>query len=94
MLNEYLHDLSVSVYEALQGMDDMLIRKCYQPFCWLPHTTVGKKLSQEEMQAAFVTLQESFGMFSGEVVRIGLAKTSPYEDIVTWELTYKSVHSF
>lgn len=86
VLNEYLHQMSVTVYEALQGMDDTLIRKCYQPFAWLPHTTIGKKLSQEEMRTAFTVLQESFGMFSGDVVRIGLAKTNPYEDIVTWEL--------
>ena len=55
-------------------------------FGWLPHTTIAKKLSQEEMRTAFMVLQESFGMFFGDVVRIGLAKTNPYEDIVTWEL--------
>ena len=86
VLNEYLHDLSVTVYDALHGMDDVIIRKCYQPFCWLPHTTIAKKLTQEEMRMAFTVLQESFGMFSGKVVKIGLAKTNPYEDIVTWEL--------
>lgn len=86
VLNAYLHKLSVSIHGTLHEMDDTLIRKCYQPFCWLPHTTIAKKLSQEEMRTAFATLQESFGMFSGEVVRIGLAKTNPYEDIVTWEL--------
>ena len=86
VLNAYLHELSVSIHGTLQEMDDMLIRKCYQPFCWLPHSTIGKKLSAEEMRVAFATLQESFGMFSGEVVKIGLAKTNPYEDIVTWEL--------
>ena len=86
VLNEYLHQLSVLVYDALDGMEDMIIRKCYQPFCWLPHTTIGKKMSAEEMKTAFAVLQESFGMFSGEGIRIGLAKTNPYEDIVTWEL--------
>lgn len=86
VLNVYLHELSVSVYDAVKGVEDMIIRKCYQPFCWLPHTTIAKKLSQEEMRTAFIVLQESFGMFSGDVVRIGLAKTNPYEDIVTWEL--------
>ena len=86
VLNVYLHELSVSVYDAVKGVEDMIIRKCYQPFSWLPHTTIAKKLSQEEMRTAFMVLQESFGMFSGDVVRIGLAKTNPYEDIVTWEL--------
>lgn len=85
-LNVYLHELSVSVYDAVKGVEDMIIRKCYQPFCWLPHTTIAKKLSQEEMRTAFIVLQESFGMFSGEGIRIGLAKTNPYEDLVTWEL--------
>lgn len=86
VLNEYLHQLSIAVYDALDGVEDTIIRKCYQPFCWLPHTTIGKKLSSEEMRVAFEVLQESFGMFSGEAVRIGLAKTNPYEDIATWEL--------
>ena len=31
-------------------------------------------------------LQDSFGMFEGEVVRIGLAKPNPHRDIATWEL--------
>ena len=86
VLDSYLHELSVSIHGTLHEMDNTLIRKYYQPFCWLPHTTIAKKLSQEEMRTAFATLQESFGIFSGEVVRIGLAKTNPYEDIVTWEL--------
>ena len=86
VLNEYLHQISSVVFEALNGVDDIIIRKSYQPFSWLPHSTIGKKLSPEEMRVAFTTLQESFGMFSGEVVKIGLAKTNPYEDIVTWEL--------
>lgn len=86
VLNVYLHELSVSVYDAVKGVEDTIIHKCYQPFCWLPHTSISKKLSAEEMKAAFAVMQESFGMFSGEGIRIGLAKTNPYEDLVTWEL--------
>lgn len=86
VLNSYLHELSVSVYDAVKDMDGILIRKCYQPFSWQPHTTVGKKLSKEEMKTGFEVLQNSFGMFSGEAIRIGLAKTNPYEDIVTWKV--------
>lgn len=86
VLNAYLHELSVLVYDAVKDADDTIIRKYYQPFNWLPHTTIGKKMSADEMKTAFGVLQESFGMFSGKVVKIGLAKTNPYEDIVTWEL--------
>ncbi len=86
VLNEYLHNLSVAVYESIKDVEDTLIRKFYQPFQWLPHTTVGKKLTQEEMRKAFEALQNSFGVFEGKVTRIGIAKTNPYQDIVSWEL--------
>lgn len=86
VINEYLHQMSSIVSEALSEVDDTIIRKCYRPFSWLPHTTIAKKLTEEEMRVAFEAMQHSFGMFCGKVVRIGLAKTNPYEDIVTWEL--------
>lgn len=86
VLNAYLHGVSDAVYNGIKDEEDILIHKCYMPFQWQPHTTIGKKLSKEEMQIAFSTLQESFGMFSGESVKIGLARTNPYEDIAVWDL--------
>jgi hypothetical protein len=38
------------------------------------------------MKTAFEVLQDSFGMFEGEVVKIGLARPNPHRDIATWEL--------
>lgn len=86
VLNEYLHDLSCQVFETLSRLDGISVSKFYQPFQWLPHTTVGKKLTVEEMQSAFTVLQQSFGMFEGTVTEIGLAKTNPYKDIIRWKL--------
>ena len=86
VLNEYLHGMSEKVYEALAAIEGVKISPYYRPFQWLPHTTIGKKLSKEEMKMAFEVLQNTFGMFSGEVVRIGLAKTNPYEEVANWEL--------
>lgn len=86
VLNEYLHQLSVTIFDTIKDVEGVSIRNCYKPLQWLPHTTIAKKLSKEQMQTAFATLQESFGMFKGEVVQIGLAKTNPYEDIVRWDL--------
>ncbi len=86
VLNEYLHGVSYTIYDSLLQVEGISISPYYRPFQWLPHTTIGKKLSKEEMQKAFCTLQNSFGMFSGEVVRIGLAKTNPYRDIVEYDL--------
>lgn len=86
MLNEYLHEMSVQICNALSQIEGIMISPYYQPFQWLPHTTIAKKLSKEEMQTAFQVMQNSFGTFEGEVVRIGLAKPNPHRDIVSFEL--------
>ena len=85
--NLYLTEMMHQIYHAVSGVEGVVVRKCYQPYSWIPHTTIAKKLSQEEMRAGFETLQNSFGVFEGTVTRIGLAKTNPYTDIRSWELT-------
>ncbi|MBQ3512840.1 MAG: 2'-5' RNA ligase family protein [Lachnospiraceae bacterium] len=86
VLNEYLHTMSVGIYNHLMKLDNVEISRCYRPFQWIPHTTVGKKLSKEEMAAAFQIIQNQFGVFDGKVTHIGLAKTNPYQEIVLFEL--------
>ena len=86
VLNAYLHRISVEVYEGLSDMDEVKIRPFYRPFQWMPHTTIGKMLTEEEMRKAFAVLQGQFGVFSGRVTAIGLARTNPYEDIVRVDL--------
>lgn len=86
VLNEYLQGLSKQMYDSLSVLDGISISPYYQPFQWFPHTTIAKKLSKEEMRIAFEVMQESFGMFEGEVVKIGLAKPNPHRDIATWVL--------
>ncbi len=86
VLNEYLHSLSQIVYNSVEGIEETRVSPYYRPFQWQPHTTIGKKLSKEEMKLAFDVMQHDFAVFGGSVTRIGLAKTNPYEDIVSWEL--------
>lgn len=86
VLNEYLHDISVQISTALLQIDGVMISPYYQPFHWLPHSTIGKTLTKEQMSIAFDVMQNSFGMFEGQVVRIGLAKPNPHRDIMSWEL--------
>ena len=57
----------------------------------MPHTTIAKKLSDEELFAAFQELNKSFSIFSGLVTRIALSKTNPYEDIVVWDLNSSKI---
>ena len=86
VLNEYLHTMMVEIYDVLSEMEDTIVRKCYQPFAWLPHTTIAKTLDREQMQEAFKTMQEMFVPFEGTVVRIGLSKTNPYREVKMYEL--------
>ena len=87
VLNEYLHNMAEVVSDELKGVDDIKISPFYQPFQWIPHVTIGKMLSKEEMQVAFEVLQSHFGVFEGAVVRIGLARTNPHRDIKTFTLS-------
>ncbi len=86
ILNKYLHRMSKEICADLESLEEVSISSYYRPLQWLPHTTIGKKLSKEEMGISFEVLQNQFGMFQGEVRKIGLAKTNPYEDILLWEL--------
>ncbi len=86
VLNEYLHSISDCVSKALKGLEGVSVGKYYRPFQWFPHTTLGKKLTQEQLQTAFSLLQKQFGVFEGTVMKIGLAKTNPYKDIAVFNL--------
>lgn len=86
VLNEYLNNLSVKINEGISAVENVSISRYYLPFQWMPHTTIGKKLTGEELLSAFIELEKNFSMFSGKVNRIALSKTNPYEDIVIWDL--------
>ena len=86
VLNEYLHGMAEEIYKGLSRDEEVMVNQYYKPFQWMPHTTIAKTLSKEEMQVAFSVIQDSFGAFSGEVVKIGLAKPNPHRDIISWEI--------
>ena len=81
VLNSYLHEMSLDIYDCIMQIDDIKVSPCYRPLCWMPHATVGKKLARDEMVLAFQVLQNQFGPFSGQITKIGLAKTNPYRDL-------------
>lgn len=91
VLNEYLHNLCITINESISLVDNVSVSKYYMPFQWMPHTTIAKKLSDEELFAAFQELNKSFSIFSGMVTRIALSKTNPYEDIVMWDLNSSKI---
>ena len=86
ILNEYLYQLSEITKTELNSKEGIWVDKRYQPHSWFPHTTLGKKLTREELLNAFKVLQGQFGPFMGEAVKIGLAVTNPYRDLEICEL--------
>lgn len=86
VLNAYLQGLSQQIYDAVSGIPEVSVGKFYQPMQWLPHITLGKKLTKEQMRTAFDVMQEGFAPFDGMIVKIGLARTNPHEDILMIEL--------
>jgi len=86
VLNEYLHNLSVELSRELGQIEETILSPFYQPFSWLAHCTIGKQLSQEQLQQAFTVLSNEFVPIDAKVTHIGIAKTNPHRDIKVWEL--------
>ena len=81
ILNEYLHQLSELYNKEIIDRLGVKIDNRYVPFHWLPHSTLAKHLSPEQLTAAFSVMQNQFSTFEGSVAKIGLAKTNPYTDL-------------
>lgn len=86
VLNAYLQGMVKTVYEAVCDIDEVSVSRFYQPMQWLPHVTIGKKLSKEEMRLAFEIIQNGFVPFEGTITAMGLAKTNPHEDMLKIDL--------
>lgn len=79
--NKYLQDLNQLVFEEICEHEDTIVSKFYQPMQWIPHVTLGKKLSKEQMQIAFQILQEKFSPMEAKIVSFGLAKPNPHRNL-------------
>lgn len=86
VLNAYLQGMAEKIYHSVCDVPEVSVSRFYQPMQWLPHITLGKKLTKEQMRIAFEIMQECFVSFEGKVIAIGLAKTNPHEDILMMEL--------
>lgn len=84
--NEYLQEIIQKIYYTVAECEGVIISKFYRPFQWLAHTTIGKKMTPEELTKGFSVVQNHFHILQGRIVRIGLAKASPYEEIAEWKL--------
>lgn len=86
VLNDYLLELSQKIYDAVQDIPEVNVSRFYQPLKWLPHITMAKTLTKEQMQAAFAVMQDRFAPLEAHIIKLGVAKTNPHEDLLTWNL--------
>ena len=91
VLNEYLYRMSEVLCNEIKALEGVRMSRYYQPFQWLPHTTIAKKLTNQEMMKGFDVLQSEFVCREGKVVRIGVAAKNPYKEIREWSLCRDSV---
>ena len=86
ILNEYLHQLSELFDKEMNDKSGVSVDCRYRPFNWLPHSTLAKHLTAEQLTTALSIMQNNFAPFEGRVTKIGLAKTNPYTDLEVIDL--------
>lgn len=86
VLNPYLQELALQISDVVSGIPETTVSKYYRPQSWLPHVTLAKTLSKEEMQQAFSVVQEKFSVFQAQVTELGLAKVNPHNDVLRFAL--------
>ena len=86
VLNEYMMNLSISIYNEFATIPETNISKFYQPYSWMPHITLGKCLDKEQMRQAFAVLQDLFMPIDGRIAKIGLSTVNPYREVMSVEL--------
>ena len=80
VLNDYLQQMSQSVFDTFKDIPEVTVSRYYRPGSWLPHITLGKQLSKEQMSQALEAMQD-FTPIKGKIVRIGLSTVNPHKDI-------------
>ena len=81
VLNDYLTELSKTVYDEYSKIPETAISRYYRPGSWLPHVTIGKTLNKEQMLKSLEIMQDEFSPFVSEVTRIGLSRVNPHKDV-------------
>lgn len=87
--NETLDFLVKTVYSAFCNIEQTKISSFYKPMSFMPHVTLGKTLTKEQMKNAFDILQDNFFPFKAKITRLGLSKVKPYTDLAQIDIMQK-----
>ncbi len=83
--NRYLFELSEMAHKEFCADTATRPNRFYLPFQWIPHITIAKQLTDEQMRIAFAVLQQSFHPLEAKIVRFGLSKPNPHIDLAETE---------
>lgn len=86
LYNQYLHEFSKNINSIIQLYDRDRKNNRYQPFHWLPHITIARKLNEKEMIYAFETINKLFQPLQVKIVKMAISSSRPYRDIYIWNL--------
>lgn len=81
ILNQKLEETSEIVSLEVSKIPDVRMSNYYQKYSWIPHITLGKTLSQGQMQTAFSIMQQKFVPLKARIESIGVAKPNPHRDL-------------
>ncbi|MCR4991300.1 MAG: hypothetical protein K6A38_10640 [Lachnospiraceae bacterium] len=87
VLNPYLSIMSENVFNAFKDIPETSVSRYYMPGSWLPHITIAKKLTGEQMNLTFKEMQNRFSVFDAMIVRLGLSRVNPHEDIMKFDMS-------
>ncbi|MEN6313870.1 MAG: 2'-5' RNA ligase family protein [Clostridiaceae bacterium] len=87
-LNEYLANACTRFNAQLTSM--VTLADYYRLYKWMPHTTLATKLTDEQLNIAFVNVSAKFRPFQGMTAALSLVKCEPFTELRVWQLEEKA----
>ncbi len=81
VLNGYLQGISDRIAETYAEIPEIMFSRYYRPMQWLPHITLGKQLTEEQMKIAADLMIRHFAPLKAAVSCLGLAEVNPHHDV-------------
>lgn len=81
-----MQEMMNRIFDQLSTIDDLHYSRYYQVDRFLPHITVGKKLTQLQSQKAMEALIYTFSPVIGKITSIELSEVKPYTTLSKKEL--------
>lgn len=86
ILNYNLQHHLINIYNILKNIDTISFSNKYLPYQYMPHTTLAKTLTKEQLIKGNEYLIHHFTPIKGSIHKIALSKTNPYTDLLIYNI--------